>query len=151
MSENNDRRGRVGALRSPGWPRTARRAPNLLAQEGNRYPTDEPFYSCQVPRFPTAGETSAAALRFLAAGTPVVVSGYAQFLELPAEAALRMAPGRAGVAELARHVAGLAASARARDAARVAARRAWERGGHDPTRAAATLLAAVRDLGRALA
>ena len=104
-----------------------------------------------VPRFPTAGETSAAALRFLAAGTPVVVSGYAQFLELPAEAALRMAPGRAGVAELARHVAGLAASARARDAARVAARRAWERGGHDPTRAAATLLAAVRDLGRALA
>jgi glycosyltransferase involved in cell wall biosynthesis len=104
-----------------------------------------------VPRFPTAGETSAAALRFLAAGTPVVVSGYAQFLELPADAALRVAPGRAGVADLVRHVAGLAAGDGARAAARAAARRAWEAGGHDPARAAAALLAAVRDLGRAMA
>lgn len=104
-----------------------------------------------VPRFPTAGETSAAALRFLAAGTPVVVSGYAQFLELPADAALRVAPGRAGVAELVRHIAGLAGNEGARAAARAAARRAWEMGGHDPARAASALLAAVRDLGRALA
>jgi glycosyltransferase involved in cell wall biosynthesis len=104
-----------------------------------------------VPRFPTAGETSAAALRFLAAGTPVLVSGHAQFLELPADAALRVAPGRAGTAELVRHIAGLAASGQARGAARTAARRAWENGGHDPARAAAALLAAVRDLGRGLA
>jgi glycosyltransferase involved in cell wall biosynthesis len=104
-----------------------------------------------VPRFPTAGETSAAALRFLAAGTPVVVAGHAQFLELPADAALRVAPGRAGTTELVRHIAGLAASGQARAAARTAARRAWEAGGHDPARAAVTLLTAVRELGRALA
>jgi len=104
-----------------------------------------------VPRFPTAGETSAAALRFLAAGTPVIVSGYAQFLELPADAALRVAPGRAGVAEMVRHVAGLGGNAEALGHARVAARRAWEAGGHEPARAAVELLAAVRDLHGALA
>jgi glycosyltransferase involved in cell wall biosynthesis len=49
-----------------------------------------------VPRYPTAGETSAAALRFFAAGRPVAVAGYRQFLELPREAAFRIAPGRAG-------------------------------------------------------
>ena len=104
-----------------------------------------------VPRFPTAGETSAAALRFLAAGTPVIVSGYAQFLELPADAALRVAPGRAGVAEMVRHVANLAGNADSRIAARVAARRAWENGAHEPARAAIALLGAVRELRRALA
>src|SRR5208337_3286649 len=61
-----------------------------------------------VPRYPTAGETSAAALRFLASGTPVAIAGFGQFLELPVEAAPRIAPGRAGVAELVRLMAFLA-------------------------------------------
>jgi len=96
-----------------------------------------------VPRYPTAGETSAAALRFLAAGVPVIVSGYRQFLEFPPAAALRVPPGEAGVVDLVRHVATLAAGREALDPARAAARAAWEEGGHDPPRAAAVLLRAI--------
>ncbi len=99
-----------------------------------------------VPRYPTAGETSAAALRFLAAGTPVAVAGYRQFLELPAAAAFRIAPGREGIADLVRIAARLAGDEAARRRARSAAREAWEAGGHAPERAAAALLAALRDL-----
>lgn len=99
-----------------------------------------------VPRYPTAGETSAAALRFLAAGVPVVVSGYRQFLEFPAAAALRIPPGEGGVADAVRHVAALAANPGALAAARAAARAAWQEGGHEPTRAAAVLLETARAL-----
>jgi glycosyltransferase involved in cell wall biosynthesis len=99
-----------------------------------------------VPRYPTAGETSAATLRFLAAGTPVAVAGYRQFLELPAAAAPRIAPGRAGVGDLVRVTAALAGSPAARSAARDAARNAWVDGGHEPRLAAAALLAAARAL-----
>ncbi len=99
-----------------------------------------------VPRYPTAGETSAAALRFLAAGVPVAVAGYRQFLEFPAAAAPRIAPGRAGVGDLVRVAAALAGSPAARSAARDAARRAWVEGGHEPSLAAAALLAAARSL-----
>ena len=99
-----------------------------------------------VPRYPTAGETSAAALRFLAAGTPVAVAGYRQFLEFPAAAAPRIAPGRAGVGDLVRVAAALAGSSEARSAAREAARGAWVDGGHEPSLAAAALLAAARAL-----
>ena len=98
-----------------------------------------------VPRYPTAGETSAAALRFLAAGTPVAVAGYLQFLELPPSAAVRVAPGRAGVADLVRAAVALTGP-EARSASRNAARRAWVEGGHEPARAAAALLHAVREL-----
>jgi glycosyltransferase involved in cell wall biosynthesis len=100
-----------------------------------------------VPRFPTAGETSAAALRFLAVGTPVIVSGYGQFLELPQAAAPRIAPGRHGVTDLVRWVAHLAADRDALAAARRAARAAWDDGGHAPEKAAAALRDAVSDLG----
>lgn len=100
-----------------------------------------------VPRYPTAGETSAAALRFLGAGTPVIVSGYGQFLELPEPAAMRIAPGRHGIADLVRWVASLAADRGALAAARRAARAAWEDGGHDPAGAAAALCVAVEELG----
>jgi len=100
-----------------------------------------------VPRYPTAGETSAAALRFLALGTPVAVSGYGQFLELDRDAAPRVSPGRRGVADLVRLCAALAADGEARRVSRVAARSAWERGGHAPEQAAAALRAAVEDLG----
>ncbi|HUK12645.1 MAG TPA: glycosyltransferase [Thermoanaerobaculaceae bacterium] len=99
-----------------------------------------------VPRYPTAGETSAAVLRFLAAGTPVAVAGYGQFLEFPEQAALRIAPGRAGVADLVRAMAWLGGDRSARRGARAAARQAWEDGGHEPARAAGKLLAAVAEL-----
>jgi glycosyltransferase involved in cell wall biosynthesis len=104
-----------------------------------------------VPRYPTAGETSAAALRFFAAGKPVAVAGYRQFLELPREAALRIAPGPAGVADLVRVASQLATDQRARETAGVAARKAWTEGGHDPAQAVAALLAAVRGLKRDVA
>jgi glycosyltransferase involved in cell wall biosynthesis len=94
-------------------------------------------------RYPTAGETSAAALRFLAAGTPVVVTGCGQFLELPADAAPRIAPGAAGVADLVRIVSRFAADRRLRADAREAAHRAWEEGGHAPATAARALLRAL--------
>lgn len=96
-----------------------------------------------VPRYPTAGETSAAALRFLAAAVPVIVSGYRQFLEFPAAAAPRVSPGEAGVADLVRHVAALAANPAALASAREAARAAWVTGGHEPARAAAAMIAAL--------
>lgn len=102
-----------------------------------------------VPRYPTAGETSAAALRFLAAGRPVVVSGYAQFLEFPVAAAPRIAVGAAGVADFVRHA--LALRGGGWRAACAAARRAWQEGGHEPARAAERLLVAVQELCRELA
>lgn len=102
-----------------------------------------------VPRYPTAGETSAAALRFLAAGVPVIVSGYRQFLEFPGAAALRVPPGDAGVADMVRHVAALAADPEALTAARAAARAAWEVGGHEPAAAAAALAAALASFSSA--
>lgn len=104
-----------------------------------------------VPRYPTAGETSAAALRFFAAGRPVAVAGYRQFLELPREAAFRIAPGRAGVADLVRVVAGLARDEQMRARAGAASRKAWAEGGHEPGRAASALLAAVGELARDVA
>jgi len=104
-----------------------------------------------VPRYPTAGETSAAALRFFAAGRPVAVAGYRQFLELPREAAFRIAPGRAGVADLVRVVAGLARDEQMRARASAASRKAWAEGGHEPDLAASALLAAVDELARDVA
>ena len=99
-----------------------------------------------VPRYPTAGETSAAALRFLAVGTPVVVSGYGQFLELPPAAALRIAPGRRGVADLVRWVAHLARNPEALALAGAAAAAAWRDGGHEPSQAASALAVALAEL-----
>ena len=99
-----------------------------------------------APRFPTAGETSAAVLRFLAAGTPVIVSGYGQFLEFPREATPRVAPGGAGVAELARILVEFSRDDSRLRAASKAARRAWSEGGHSPRRAAAALLAAAQEI-----
>ena len=53
-----------------------------------------------VLRTPSAGETSAAAVRFFACGTPVAVGGRRQFLELPEPAAPRLtrtvSPGGVG-------------------------------------------------------
>lgn len=58
-----------------------------------------------VFRTPSAGETSAAALRFLACGIPVAVGGVRQFLEWPENAAPRLTPGPSASADLARLLA----------------------------------------------
>lgn len=60
-----------------------------------------------VVRRPSAGETSAAALRFLACGTPVAVSAIPQLLEIPEVAAPRLTPGSeaAELTRLLRHLA----------------------------------------------
>ncbi len=102
-----------------------------------------------VPRYPTAGETSAAVLRFLAAGRPVLVSGYGQFLEFPEEAAKRLSPGPAGVADFVRWVVAL--RGRSWTQACRAAQRAWQEGEHEPQRAAARLLQAVAEVVNGMA
>lgn len=58
-----------------------------------------------VFRTPSAGETSAAALRFLACGVPVAVGGVRQFLEWPETAAPRLTPGPSASTDLARLLA----------------------------------------------
>lgn len=103
-----------------------------------------------VPRFPTAGETSAAVLRFLACGKPVVVCGYEQFLEFPEEVALRIRPGPEGAVELARWLAFLAKNPDSLSEKKRQAHESWKVGGHDPAVAAAKLVAAVADLASTL-
>jgi glycosyltransferase involved in cell wall biosynthesis len=80
-----------------------------------------------VMRTPSAGETSAAAVRFLAAATPVAVSGLHQFLEWPEEAAPRVTPGPSAPAELARLLAEASAGGEGWAARRRAARAAYEK------------------------
>jgi glycosyltransferase involved in cell wall biosynthesis len=55
-----------------------------------------------VLRVPSAGETSAAVVRFLACGTPVAVIGQRQFLEWPEAVAPRITPGPSAQAEVTR-------------------------------------------------
>ncbi len=80
-----------------------------------------------VLRTPSAGETSAAALRFVAGGTPVLVPGAAQFLELDERAAPRITPGPAAVAECARWIVQLARRPDELEERRMAARQLFER------------------------
>ena len=63
-----------------------------------------------VFRTPSAGETSASALRFLACGVPVAVGGVRQFLEWPESAAPRLTPGPSAPADLARLLASVCGS-----------------------------------------
>jgi glycosyltransferase involved in cell wall biosynthesis len=92
-----------------------------------------------VLRTPTAGETSAAAVRFLAAGTPVAVGGSRQFLEWPEEAAPRLTPGPSAPAELARLLAAAREGGEAWAARRRAARAAYE-ANHRPADAAEAIV-----------
>jgi glycosyltransferase involved in cell wall biosynthesis len=97
-----------------------------------------------VLRTPSAGETSAAALRFLACGVPVAMGGGSQFLEWPESAAPRITPGPSAPAELARLIAGIddpAFSAR-----RLAARAVYE-SSHTPEKVAEQLIDFVCGLG----
>jgi glycosyltransferase involved in cell wall biosynthesis len=99
-----------------------------------------------VLRTPSAGETSAAVLRFLACGTPVVVHGQAQFLEWPEPAAPRVTPGPGCGAELARWLvsAWQDGSAGSWSRRRVMARQTYE-DGHRPPQVAEQM---VRFLSR---
>jgi glycosyltransferase involved in cell wall biosynthesis len=92
-----------------------------------------------VLRTPSAGETSAAVVRFLATGTPVAVSGLHQFLEWPEMAAPRVTPGVSAPAELARLLAHASAGGEDWAARRHAARLAYE-AGHRPAEAARRMI-----------
>jgi glycosyltransferase involved in cell wall biosynthesis len=93
-----------------------------------------------VMRTPSAGETSAAALRFLACGTPVAVTALHQFLEWPEAAAPRITPGPAATADLARL---LAAAGRTGWGERRAAARQAYLDGHRPADVARGLVEAL--------
>jgi len=101
-----------------------------------------------VLRTPSAGETSAAVVRFLACGAPVAVGAVHQFLEWPVEAAPRLTPGPSAPAELARLLVRLHEEARpdASDERRRKARRAYETGGHRPAEVAGRLVRFVEKL-----
>ncbi len=96
-------------------------------------------------RYPSAGETSASLLRLLAAGRGAVVSDYAQFAELPADAVVRVPCGDGEEEALAALLPGLLADreglARRGEAARELVRRR-----HDPAAAAAAVAAACTEL-----
>lgn len=100
-----------------------------------------------VLRSPSAGETSAAALRFLACGTPVAVSALHQFLELPEAAAPRVTPGPSATAELARIVFRAHSDRGEWESRRAAARRVYMTD-HTPEVAADQLVAALAKMVR---
>ena len=92
-----------------------------------------------VLRTPSAGETSAAAIRFLACGTPVAVGGAHQFLQWPEAAAPRITPGPSAPAELARLLAETAAAGENWTRRRLAARASYE-ANHRPADVAAQII-----------
>jgi len=98
-----------------------------------------------VLRTPSAGETSAAAVRFMAAGTPVAVSGLRQFIEWPEEAAPRITPGASAPAELARLLANAHAGGKAWELRRRAARATYEEN-HRPADVARAIVAFLEDV-----
>jgi glycosyltransferase involved in cell wall biosynthesis len=100
-----------------------------------------------VLRTPTAGETSAAVLRFLAAGTPVAVGASRQFLEWPEEATPRLTPGPSAPAELARLLAAARKGGKAWEKRRKAARAAYETN-HRPADAADAIIEFLSSLSR---
>jgi glycosyltransferase involved in cell wall biosynthesis len=97
-----------------------------------------------VLRTPSAGETSAAAIRFLACGTPVAVGGRRQFLELPEAAAPRLTPGPSASADLARLLVA-AGNGGIEWENRCRAARQTYLDGHTPERSAEQLLAFLED------
>lgn len=92
-----------------------------------------------VLRTPSAGETSAAAVRFLACGVPVAVGGLRQFLEWPESAAPRLTPGPSTASDLARLLAAVAEDRPGWSGRQRAAREAYE-AVHQPERNAVLLL-----------
>ena len=100
-----------------------------------------------VLRTPTAGETSAAVVRFLAAGTPVAVGGLRQFLEWPEDATPRLTPGPSAPAEIARLLASARTDGEAWERRRRAARAAYE-ANHRPSDAAEAIVEFLATLTR---
>lgn len=98
-----------------------------------------------VLRTPSAGETSAAAVRFMAAGTPVAVSGLRQFLEWPEEGAPRITPGTSAPAEIARLLAKAQRGGKAWERRRRAARAAYE-ASHRPADVAQSIVEFLANL-----
>ena len=96
-----------------------------------------------VFRTPSAGETSAAALRVFACGVPVAVGGVRQFLEWPEVAAPRITPGPSAPADLARL---LAQVGRAGWNHRCRAARSVYENSHRPSEVAAEMVAFFTDL-----
>lgn len=92
-----------------------------------------------VLRTPSAGETSAAAVRFLACGVPVAVGGLRQFLEWPESAAPRLTPGPSTAADLARLLAAVGEAGPDWSVRQKAARETYE-AFHLPGKNAALLL-----------
>ena len=96
-------------------------------------------------RYPSAGETSAALLRVLALGRPTVVSEYAQFAELPSEAAIKIPVGEGEIEVLVRGVARLLSEPERLRAMGEAARN-YVRQHHDPAAAARAMVEACAEL-----
>ncbi len=91
-----------------------------------------------VLRVPSAGETSAAVVRFLACGTPAAVIARRQFLEWPEEVAPRITPGPSTTAEIARLLKRI--SEDGDWATRRPAARAVYQEGHTPQQAAESMV-----------
>jgi glycosyltransferase involved in cell wall biosynthesis len=99
---------------------------------------------CLNLRYPTAGETSASLLRVMALGCPAIVSDYAQFADLPETVALRVPLGEDESEALAARLRELLGHPdRLREMG--AAAREHVRTRHDPERAAAAVVEAVRE------
>jgi glycosyltransferase involved in cell wall biosynthesis len=98
-----------------------------------------------VLRTPSAGETSAAVVRFLACGTPVAVTGLHQFLEWPEAAAPRVTPGPSSAADLARLLGQAATGGESWSRRRTQARAIYDVR-HRPDRVAGELIAALEQL-----
>jgi glycosyltransferase involved in cell wall biosynthesis len=96
-------------------------------------------------RDPSAGETSAAAVRFFACGTPVAVTAVRQFLEWPEPAAPRVTPGASACADLVRLIR--EAGDGGRWAVRRRAARAVYEAEHLPSVAAVQLIQALEGVG----
>ncbi len=97
-----------------------------------------------VLRAPSAGETSAAVVRFLACGTPTAVIGRRQFLEWPEEVAPRITPGPSTAADITRLLLQISHD-RGWMPRREAARAVYE-AGHTPEQAAETIVNFVGSL-----
>jgi glycosyltransferase involved in cell wall biosynthesis len=102
---------------------------------------------CLNLRYPTAGETSAALLRVLALGRPTLVSDYAQFADLPSDAAIRVPLGDGEIEKLTEAVASLLAAPE-RLASMGEAARNYIRDQHAPQAAAQAVVDACLELGR---
>lgn len=98
-----------------------------------------------VLRVPSAGETSAAVIRFLACGTPAAVIAQRQFLEWSEEVAPRITPGPSMEAEITRLLIQMAGDNDWGDR-RSAARNTYE-SGHRPEQAAEFLVSSLEELG----